>query len=110
LTRAPGCRATLGSDVTTIRLPSKSPKLNAYAERFVLSIESECLNHIVPLGEAHLRQLVNEFVAHYHLERTHQGLANALIVPRGDSANDNGRVTRRKRIGGMLSYYYRAAA
>jgi transposase InsO family protein len=96
--------------VTTIKLPVKSPNLNAYAERFVLSIKSECLNHVVPLGERHLRLLVSEFVEHYHGERTHQGLANALIVQRDATANDNGRVHRRKRIGGMLSFYHRAAA
>jgi transposase InsO family protein len=105
-----GFRATLGSDVTTIKLQVKSPNLNAYAERFVLSIKSECLNHVVPLGEAHLRMLVTEFVTHYHLERSHQGLANALIVQRAATANDNGRVQRRKRIGGMLSFYHRTAA
>jgi transposase InsO family protein len=60
-----GFGATLGSDVTTIKLPVKSPNLNAYAERFVLSIKSECLKHVVPLGEHHLRQLVTEFVSHY---------------------------------------------
>jgi Integrase core domain len=53
-----GFRATLGSEVTTIKLPAKSPNLNAYAERFVLSIKSECLNHVVPLGERHLRAMV----------------------------------------------------
>jgi transposase InsO family protein len=103
-------QATLRSDVTTIKLPVKSPNLNAYAERFVLSIKSECLNHVVPLGEAHLRLLVTEFVEHYHLERSHQGLANALIVQYDATANDNGRVQRRKRIGGILSFYHRAAA
>jgi putative transposase len=40
--------------VTTVKLPVKSPNLNAFAERFVLSIKSECLNHVVPLGERHL--------------------------------------------------------
>jgi transposase InsO family protein len=84
--------------------------LNAYAERVVLSIKSECLNHVVPLGERHLRTLVTEFVQHYHVERTHQGLANALIVERAATANDNGRVKRHKRLGGMLSFYHRTAA
>jgi hypothetical protein len=64
----------------------------------------------VPLSERHLRLLVKEFVAHYHVERTHQGLANALIVQRAPTANDNGRVKRHKRLGGMLSFYHRAAA
>jgi putative transposase len=64
-----GYRSTLGSQVTTIRLPAKSPNLNARAERFVLSIKSECPNHVVPLGERHLRVRVTEYVGHYHLER-----------------------------------------
>jgi len=39
------------SDVKSVRLPPRSPNLSAYAERFVLSIKSERLDHIVPLGE-----------------------------------------------------------
>ena len=62
--------------VEVLRLPPSSPNLNAYAERFVLSIRSECLDRIVPLGEAHLRRSASEFVRHYRFERNHQGLAN----------------------------------
>ena len=54
--------------------------LNAFAERFVLSVKSECLDRIVPLGEAHLRAAVSAFVHHYHDERPHQGLSNDLIA------------------------------
>ena len=45
-------------DVEPIRLPPKSPNLNAYAERFVRSIKEECLHRVVPLGEGHLRLIV----------------------------------------------------
>jgi transposase InsO family protein len=45
-----------GSGVKVMRLPARSPNLNAFAERFVLSIKSECLDRIVPLGERHLRR------------------------------------------------------
>ena len=65
--------------VKTVRLPAHSPNLNAFAERFVLSIKSECLERLVPLGERHLRLAIAEYIRHYHLERNHQGLANALI-------------------------------
>jgi putative transposase len=56
--------------------------------------------------------LVSEFVEHYHIERTHQGIANVLIDQRAETVNDNdnGSVTRRKRLGGMLSFYRRGAA
>jgi transposase InsO family protein len=62
-----------------VRLAARSPNLNAFAERFVLSIKSECLERIVPLGERHLGRAVSEFVEHYHRERNHQGLENRLI-------------------------------
>ena len=78
--------------------------------RFVLSIKSECLRKIIPLGEGHLRRAVAEFVAHYHLERNRQGLENQLIVAPAEPANGNGPVVRRERLGGMLSFYYRRAA
>jgi transposase InsO family protein len=45
--------------------------LNAFAERFVLSAKSECLERIVLLGEGHLRAAVRDFVHHYHEERPH---------------------------------------
>ena len=54
-----------GAGMKVVRLPSMSPNLNAYAERFVLSIKSECLERIVPLGQGHLRQAVSEYMAHY---------------------------------------------
>ena len=59
--------------VQPIRLPPKSPNLNAYAERFVRSIKEECLNRVVPLGEGHLRLIVHEYVEHYHRERKPSG-------------------------------------
>jgi len=83
--------------------------LNAYAERFVLSIKSECLDKIVPLGERHLRYAIREYVEHYHRERHHQGLESAIIAP-AEPRKVEGHVRRRERLGGMLNYYYRKAA
>ena len=96
--------------VRGIKLPAHSPDLNAYAERFVLSIKSECLNKLVLLGEQHLRRAVNEFFQHYHLERNHQGLDSRLLTAPSESRNDNAPIARRKRLGGLLNYYYRRAA
>jgi len=103
--------------VTPLRLPSKSPNLNAFAERFVGSIRRECLNRVIPLGEGHLRLLIREYMAHYHLERPHQGLGNrGLAFERLKPANDHARgcpvgsVRCRERLGGLLNYYHREAA
>ncbi len=96
--------------VQLLRLPSRSPNLNAYAERFVRSIKHECLRHIIPLGERHLRAVLREFVEHDHAERDHQGLDNVIPFPSRDSASPVGRIRRRERLGGLLSFYERNAA
>jgi hypothetical protein len=57
-----------------------------------------------------LRTAISNFVAHYHAERNHQGLANRLISPEAGHLGKAGPVQRRQRLGGMLNYYYRTAA
>ena len=98
-----------GSGVRPVKLPAQSPNLNAYAERFVRSIKSECLAQIIPLGERHLRRSVSEYVEHYHRERNHQGLGNELIVKASQDCVHDGSVECRERLGGVLRYYRRAA-
>jgi putative transposase len=95
--------------VRVVRTPPAAPNCNAHAERFVRSIKEECLDRVLPLGEWHLRRLIREFVAHYHIERNHQGIGNALI-DRPPAQAATGPIRRRQRVGGVLSYYYRAAA
>ena len=63
-----------------IRLPPRSPNLNAYAERFVRSIKDECLNRMIFIGQASLRRAVAEYMDHYHAERNHRGLENRLSM------------------------------
>jgi transposase InsO family protein len=95
--------------VRVVRTPASAPNCNAHAERFVRTIKHECLNRIVPLGERHLRRTLRDFTMHYHGERNHHGIGNELI----DTApvrSPGGRIRRRQRIGGVLSYYYRSAA
>ena len=104
-------RETLaGADVHVVRLPARSPNLNAYAERFVRTIKESCLDRIMLVGEASLRRAVREFADHYHHERNHQGLSNQLIVPLAEPPNHEGHVACRERLGGLLKYYHRAAA
>ena len=96
--------------VETVKLPARSPNLNAYAERFVRSIKSECLARIIPLGERHLRNAVAEYTEHYHTERNHQGLGNQLILKPRDGPRVSSDVECRERLGGLLQFYYRRAA
>ena len=98
------------SGVKTVKLPARSPNLNAYAERFVRSVKSECVAKIIPLGERHLRKAVREYTEPYHLERNHQGLDNELIEKLIDGPDMGAAIDCRERLGGILKYYYRRAA
>src|SRR5688572_30721241 len=96
------------SGIRVVQTPWRAPNANAHAERFVRSIEQDCLDRVIPLGERHFQQTVSEYVVHYHHERNHQGLSNKLIegiVP----TRRQGRIRRRARLGGLLNYYERAA-
>ncbi len=93
--------------IRIVQTPYQAPNANAYAERVVRSIKEECLDRIIPLGEHHFLRAVREYVAHYHLERNHQGLGNTLI--NGPPAHSTGSIRRRLRLGGLLNYYERAA-
>jgi transposase InsO family protein len=99
-----------GAGTQIVRLPARSPNLNAYAERFILSIKSECLERMVFFGEQSLRRAIAAYVTHYHGERNHQGLGNQLIEPQGCVGSAQGSVQCRERLGGMFKYYYREAA
>ena len=104
-------RETLdAAGVKVVRLPARSPNLNAYAERFVRTIKEYCLERMVLFGEQSLRRAVREFLVHYHRERNHQGLDNRLIFPAPSVRDARGPIECRQRLGGMLKYYYRQAA
>src|SRR5579871_115765 len=90
--------------VKSVKLPARSPNLNAYAERFVRSIKESCLQRMILFGESSLRKGIHEFVAHYHGERNHQGLGNRLIMPDECHAGHHGAIRRHERLGGMLNY------
>ncbi len=56
--------------IKPLKLPTRSPNLNAYAERFVRSIKDECLDQMILFGEKSLRYVLSEYVAHYQLNET----------------------------------------
>ena len=96
--------------VKAVRLPPRSPNLNAYAERFVRTIKESCLDRMIFFGERTLWNAINELVEFYHHERNHQGLGNRLIDPPEGIGVTRGLVACRERLGGVLRYYYRKAA
>ena len=69
------------AEVKCLRLPARSPNLNAYAERWVRSVKQECLSQLILFGEGSLRRALQLFTSHYHAERNHQGKNNLLLFP-----------------------------
>ncbi len=98
------------SGIETVKLPARSPNLNACAERFVRSIKSECLAQIIALGERHLRYAVKEYTEYYHVERNHQGLGNRLLEEPPGVVDMNSAVVRHEMLSGVINYYERRAA
>ena len=81
--------------------------MNAYAERFVRSIKSECLDQMIFLGRESLVRAIAEYAEHYYGERSHQGIGNEIIS--GAKAQGEGIVEAKERLGGLLKYYHRRA-
>ena len=99
-------------DVKTLPLPARSPNLNAFAERWVKSVKDDCLSKLILFGEASLRRALREYLAHYHVERNHQGKDNVLLFPSATQAKYrvDGSVHCKERLGGLLKFYHREAA
>ena len=92
-------------------LPPRSPHLNAYAERWVRSIKEECLSRLILCGEASLRHVLTQHMAHVHHERNHQGKDNVLLLPAvSQDIERAGPMQCRERLGGLLKYYTHEAA
>jgi len=61
-------------------------------------------------GEPALRDAVNEFLIHFHLERAHQGVDHQVLVLGPEAGQQTGEIVCRERLGGLLKYYHRQAA
>ena len=104
-------RETLqASGVKPVRLPPRSPNLNANIERFMRSLKEECLDRMIFLGEKSLQTATSNYVDHYLRERNHQGMDNRLLIPGREVGEKAGAVMCRERLGGLLRYYHRQAA
>ena len=93
----------------SIKLPARSPNLNAYAERWVRSVRAECLDRIIVLSERHLRYVLKEYVEYFTKRRPHQGLKQQVPDNR-EEPPATGCIRSRQVLGGLINDYYRGAA
>ena len=99
-----------GNGTRVIKTPVRSPRANSFAERFVGTLRRECLDHVLILGERHLRKILAEYIRHYNGHRPHQGLQQKppLRQP-GHPVDISVRIERRQILGGLIGEYRRAA-
>ena len=97
-------------DIQEAVIAPRSPWQNAYAERVIGSIRRECLDHVVVIGERHLRRILSKYVDYYNGTRTHLSLAKDAPEPRSVQLPRQGRVVKVPRVGGLHHEYLRRAA
>ncbi|MFN7999190.1 MAG: helix-turn-helix domain-containing protein [Bryobacteraceae bacterium] len=95
--------------IQSLKIPPRSPNLNAFAERWVRSVKQECLSKFILFGERSLQRALTEYITHYHSERNHQGKGKVLLFPAPPATKRRRTVHCRARLGGLLRYYSRAA-
>lgn len=94
-----------------LKLPARSPNLNAFTERWVRPVKEDCLSKLILFSEGSLRRVLRQYLIHYHAERNHQGKNNVILFPDPlPNESSEGLIECKKRLGGVLKYYYRNAA
>ena len=99
-----------GAGIKAVKIPPRSPRANAYAERFVLTARTEVTDRMLIFGERHLRTVLAQYAAHYNGRRPHR--SQQLRPPRPDhpvAHLSQEEIKRRPVLGGLLSEYERAA-
>jgi transposase InsO family protein len=106
-----------------LQTPYRTPNANAFAERFVQTVRSECLDHLLVVNEAHLERILRSYARHYNGHRPHQEIAQEIpasespallrVVPisasRPHHRQHPGRIRRHDRLGGLIHEYELAA-
>ena len=99
-----------GAGIQVVKIPPRSPRANAYAERFVLTARTEVTDRMLIFGERHLRAILAQYEAHYNGRRPHRG--RQLRPPQPDQPPADltkERIKRRPVLGGLINEYERAA-
>ena len=101
--------------IEAVKIPPRSPRANAICERLVGTLRRELLDHVLILGEGHLRAVLAEYQVHYNTARPHQGIVQRVPDGEHDGSHititdlDRERIHRKPVLGGLINEYARAA-
>jgi putative transposase len=114
-------QVAVGSGIEVLRTPYRAPKANATFERFLGTVNRECVDHILILGERYIQGIIKEFIQYYNSARPHQGIGQAIpeversdVLPNpsvagGANAGADAKITSLLVLGGLHHDYQRAA-
>jgi putative transposase len=99
-----------GMGIQEVLTAPRSPWQNPFAERLIGSIRHECLDHVLVLGERHLRRILTRYFAYYHQALTHLALDKDAPDLRPIQILAAGRIVQLPEVGGLHHRYIRQAA
>ena len=102
-------RVADGSGIEVLGTAYRAPRMNATCERFLGSVRRECLDHLLILGERHLRRVVQEYVRYFNQLQPHQGMGQRLPTPAEPVPATRGNVRAIPILGGLHHHYRRVA-
>jgi transposase InsO family protein len=94
--------------IEEVVIAPRSPWQNPYVERLIGTLRRDLLDHVIVLGERHLKRLLTSFFAYYHQDRPHQSLKGNSPEARAVEPRERGRVIAEPRVGGLHHRYHRA--
>ena len=103
-------RQAAALQIEEVPIAPRSLWQNPYAERVIGSIRRECLDHVIVLGENHLKRILSSYVRYYNETRTHLSLYKDAPDGRSTQPPEQGTVVELERVGGLHHEYVRIAA
>jgi transposase InsO family protein len=96
--------------IEEVLIAPRSPWQTPYVERVIGTLRRECLDHVIVLGQAHLRRIVRQYLRYYHQTRSHLALEKDAPEPRAVQPPEDGDVIEIPEVGGLHHRYERRAA
>jgi transposase InsO family protein len=98
-----------GASIKILKTPIAAPKANSICERFLGSVRREALDHLLIVNERQLRRILKEYLEYFNKSRPHQGIGQAIPIPKPTSSNSAAKVVSFPVMGGLHHHYERVA-